>query len=135
MTINEAAELVIQASALSKSGDIFVLDMGEPILIDEIAKKMINLKGYKLVSHKKLDNEIEINYTGLRPGEKLYEELHINNNSTKTIHPKISKSEEKTEFEHKSFNEVIQKFIVDLEKNDKESIIQILNQYVENFNK
>ena len=90
MTIKEAAQLVIQAANLSEGGDLFLLDMGEPVLIKNLAKRMIKLSGLSLKS--KSDNpngDIEIIYTGLRPGEKLYEELLINAESIPTENPLI----------------------------------------------
>ena len=94
MTIKEAAELVIQASAMSDGGDVFVLDMGESVKIIDLAKKMINLSGLKLKDNDSKDGDIEIKITGLRPGEKLFEELLIGNNAQLTIHPKIFKARE-----------------------------------------
>ena len=94
MTIKEAAELVIQASAMSEGGDVFVLDMGESVKIIDLAKKMINLSGLKLKDNDSKDGDIEIKITGLRPGEKLFEELLIGNNAQLTIHPKIFKARE-----------------------------------------
>ena len=94
MTITEAAQLVIQAGALSKGGDVFVLDMGEPIKIYDLAVKMIELSGLKLKDSKNTEGSIEITVTGLRPGEKLYEELLLSENPVKTKHPKIFRSKE-----------------------------------------
>lgn len=94
MTIPEAAQLVIQAGAMAEGGEVFVLDMGDPIRIVDLAHKMIELSG---LSVKNLDNpngDIEIHITGLRPGEKLYEELLIGDSHQKTIHPKIMKAQE-----------------------------------------
>jgi len=93
MTIPEAAQLVIQAGALSESGDVFVLDMGEPVKIVELAKKMIHLMGKKLKTESGEDG-IEIQYTGLRPGEKLFEELLIGEDVTGTEHARILKAKE-----------------------------------------
>ena len=73
MTISEAVELVIQAGAMSKGGDVFVLDMGEPVKIYDLAVKMIQLSGLQVLDDNNPDGDIEIIYTGLRPGEKLYE--------------------------------------------------------------
>lgn len=94
MTIPEASQLVIQAGALSKGGDVFVLDMGEPIRILDLAKRMIHLSGLEIKNEHSSEGEIEINFTGLRPGEKLYEELLIGDNVTETIHPRIMRAEE-----------------------------------------
>ena len=95
MSIEEAASLVIQAAALSKGGEIFLLDMGDPIKIVDLAKQMINLSGYSLKDDNNLSGDIEIKFTGLRKGEKLYEELLIEKNSRKTKHPFIFESSEK----------------------------------------
>jgi len=89
MTKSEAVDLVIQAGSMGKSGDVFVLDMGEPIKILDLAKKMIHLSGLKVKKDKSSQGDIEIQYTGLRPGEKLFEELLIGSNTSSTINPKI----------------------------------------------
>ena len=94
MTIKEAAELVIQAGAMGKGGDVFVLDMGEPVNIFDLAKRLINLSGMELKDDTNPEGDIEIIFTGLRPGEKLYEELLIGNNVTKTQHNQIFRAEE-----------------------------------------
>ena len=94
MTIPEAAELVIQAGAMGKGGDVFVLDMGEPVKIYELAKRLINLSGMEVKDDEKPDGDIEIIFTGLRPGEKLYEELLIGDNVSSTEHPQIMKAQE-----------------------------------------
>lgn len=89
MTIPEAASLVIQAGAMGKGGDVFVLDMGEPVKIYDLAVKMVNLSGLTVRNEKNPDGDIEIKVTGLRPGEKLYEELLIGENVHGTTHPRI----------------------------------------------
>ncbi|MGO4999082.1 polysaccharide biosynthesis protein [Oceanisphaera sp. W20_SRM_FM3] len=94
MTIPEAAQLVIQAGAMGKGGDVFVLDMGEPVRIIDLARKMIRLMGYEEKTINNPDGEIEINVTGLRPGEKLYEELLIGGNEAETQHPRIRTANE-----------------------------------------
>ena len=94
MTIPEASQLVIQAGALSQGGDVFVLDMGEPIRILDLAKRMIHLSGLDVKNEHSPEGEIEIKFTGLRPGEKLYEELLIGDNVTETNHPRIMRAEE-----------------------------------------
>ncbi len=94
MTIEEASYLVIQASALAKSGEILLLDMGEPIYIKKLAEKMINLSGLRVKDKTNPNGDIEIIYTGKRSGEKLYEELLISAESEKTLHPLIYKARE-----------------------------------------
>lgn len=94
MTIPEAAQLVIQASAMSEGGDVFILDMGKPVRIYDLATRMILLSGFILKDEMNPDGDIEIQVSGLRPGEKLYEELLIGNNPSATDHPKISRSHE-----------------------------------------
>ncbi|WP_442592954.1 polysaccharide biosynthesis protein [Parapusillimonas sp. JC17] len=94
MTIPEAAQLVIQAGAMGEGGDVFVLDMGEPIKIAQLAEKMISLSGLSVRSDDNPDGDIAIEFTGLRPGEKLYEELLIGGNVTVTEHPMIMRANE-----------------------------------------
>jgi len=94
MSIPEAVELVIQAGAMAKGGDVFVLDMGEPVRIVDLAKKMIRLSGLEVKDKFHPDGDIEIEFTGLRPGEKLYEELLIGGNTSETDNPKIMRAEE-----------------------------------------
>lgn len=94
MTISEAAQLVIQAGAMGQGGDVFVLDMGEPIRIVDLAKRMIHLSGLEIKDKNHPDGEVEISYTGLRPGEKLYEELLIGDNVSDTVHSRIMRAEE-----------------------------------------
>ena len=94
MTIPEAAQLVIQAGSMGQGGDVFVLDMGAPVKILDLAKKMIELSGLTVKSKDKADGDIEINFSGLRPGEKLYEELLIGSNVSKTEHPMIQRANE-----------------------------------------
>lgn len=94
MTIPEAAQLVIQAGAMGLGGDVFVLDMGEPIRIVDLAKKMIHLSGLEIKDAEHPDGDIEISFTGLRPGEKLYEELLIGDNVSETEHSRIMRAQE-----------------------------------------
>lgn len=94
MSIPEAAELVIQAGAMATGGEVFVLDMGDPIKIDDLARLMIRLAGLELRCEETPQGEIEISYTGLRPGEKLYEELLLGVNTTGTEHLRIMRSHE-----------------------------------------
>ena len=94
MTIPEAAQLVIQAGALAKGGDVFVLDMGHPVRIMDLARRMIELSGLGIRDSKNPDGDIEIKITGLRPGEKLFEELLIGDNPKPTSHTRIMKAHE-----------------------------------------
>lgn len=94
MTIPEAAQLVIQAGSMGTGGDVFVLDMGEPVKIKNLAEKMIKLMGRSIKDENNPEGDIEIVYSGLRPGEKLYEELLIGDNVSGTRHPLIMRAEE-----------------------------------------
>jgi FlaA1/EpsC-like NDP-sugar epimerase len=94
MTIPEAAQLVIQAGAMTSSGEVYVLDMGAPVRIIDLARNMIELSGLTVRDEANPDGDIEIKDVGLRPGEKLYEELLIGNNPTKTTHSRIMKARE-----------------------------------------
>ncbi|MCH8861882.1 MAG: polysaccharide biosynthesis protein [Proteobacteria bacterium] len=95
MTIPEAAQLVLQASAMARGGEVFVLEMGEPVKIFDLATRMIVHSGLTIADEENPDGDIEIQVTGLRPGEKLYEELFIDDNFSGTDHPAIMKAEEK----------------------------------------
>lgn len=94
MTIPEAAQLVIQAGAMAKGGDVFVLDMGQSVRIMDLARRMIELSGLAVRDEQNPDGDIEIEVTGLRPGEKLYEELLIGDKPSRTSHLRIMKAEE-----------------------------------------
>ena len=94
MTISEASQLVIQAGAMSEQCEVFVLDMGESVKIKDLIDKMIKLSGLSIKNSKNLDGDIEVKITGLRPGEKLYEELLIGDNPQKTYHEKIQKAQD-----------------------------------------
>jgi FlaA1/EpsC-like NDP-sugar epimerase len=94
MTIPEAAQLVVQASAMATGGEVFVLDMGEPVRIIDLARNMVELCGLSLRSESNPGGDIEIVTVGMRPGEKLYEELLIGNNPKPTAHPRIMMASE-----------------------------------------
>lgn len=94
MTIPEAAQLVIQASGMARGGDVFVLDMGQPVRIRDLAETMVRLSGRSVRDEACPDGDIEIVQVGLRPGEKLYEELLIGDNPTETNHPRIMRAQE-----------------------------------------
>jgi FlaA1/EpsC-like NDP-sugar epimerase len=94
MTIPEAAQLVLQAGAMGLGGDVFLLDMGQPVKIIDLARRMVELSGLRVRDTDHPDGDIEIAITGLRPGEKLYEELLIGENPESTAHPRIMKAHE-----------------------------------------
>ncbi|TVO62380.1 polysaccharide biosynthesis protein [Spiribacter vilamensis] len=94
MTIPEAASLVIQAGSMAEGGEVFVLDMGEPVRITDLARRLIQLSGYSVRDHRNPDGDIAIEYIGLRPGEKLYEELLLGENCAGTHHPMIQQARE-----------------------------------------
>jgi FlaA1/EpsC-like NDP-sugar epimerase len=94
MTIPEAAQLVLQAGSMGDGGDVFVLDMGEPVKIVDLARKMVSLSGLEVREPGSEDGDISIEFVGMRPGEKLFEELLIGNNVTWTSHPRIMRAEE-----------------------------------------
>ena len=96
MTIPEAASLVLQSSVLARGGDLFLLDMGAPVRIKDLAEQMVRLSGLSLRDSQNPGGEIEIVCTGLRPGEKLYEELLIDAESQPTAHPLIYRAEERS---------------------------------------
>ncbi len=94
MTIPEAAQLVLQAGAMARGGEVFVLDMGDPVRIMDLARRMVSLSGYSVRDDSNPEGDIAIDITGLRPGEKLFEELLIGDNPTPTSHPRIMKAHE-----------------------------------------
>ena len=95
MTIPEAAQLVLQAATIAQGGDLFLLDMGEPVRIKDLAEQMVRLSGLSLRDVRNPDGDIEIICTGLRPGEKLFEELLIEAESEPTKHPLIYRARER----------------------------------------
>ena len=132
MSIPEAAELVIQAGAMGKGGDVFVLDMGEPVKIYELAKKLIKLSGMEVKDEHNIDGDIEIIFTGLRAGEKLYEELLIGNNVSTTEHKQIFRAEE--DFLNSDELSIYIKQLEALEKEgDVASLREILKKVVSGF--
>tara|TARA_Y100001933_G_C18679915_1_gene430560 strand:- start:110 stop:634 length:525 start_codon:yes stop_codon:yes gene_type:complete len=95
MSISEASQLVIQAAQLARGGEVFLLDMGEPVFIKDLAYQMVRLSGLTIKDKENPEGDIEIKTIGLRPGEKLYEELLIDSESMNTNHPLIFKAIEK----------------------------------------
>ena len=132
MTIPEAAQLVIQAGSLGLGGDVFVLDMGEPVKIVELAEKMVHLSGLSVRSEKNPHGDILINFSGLRPGEKLYEELLIGDNVAATSHPMIMRASE--EFLTWDVLKVrLQALLAGVEQNDYVLVRQILKNTVSGY--
>ncbi len=132
MTIPEAAQLVIQAGAMAKGGDVFVLDMGQPVRIMDLAVRMIELSGLTVRDEENPDGDIEIEITGLRPGEKLYEELLIGDNPKPTSHPRIMKAHEEF-LPWPQLEEKLQALRVALEINDVAVVRRMLEQLVSGY--
>jgi FlaA1/EpsC-like NDP-sugar epimerase len=132
MTISEAVELVIQAGSMGGGGEVFVLDMGEPIRIYDLAVKMIQLSGLILIDENNPEGDIEINIIGLRPGEKLYEELLVDNNTLKTENPLIMKAQEPF-LNWKTLQPVLIELIDAVENLDQKRIRKLLIKIVPEF--
>ena len=132
MTIPEASQLVIQAGAMGQGGDVFVLDMGEPVRIYDLAKRMIKLSGLDIKSTETPEGDIEIQTTGLRPGEKLYEELLIGDNVLPTRHSRILRAQE-IELPLALLVEYIQQFESLIEQQQVESARNLLQTIVQEF--
>ena len=129
MTITEASQLVIQAGGMAKGGDVFVLDMGTPVKIINLAERMVELSGFSVKNEKNPDGDIEIEITKLRPGEKLYEELLIGNNPEPTLHQKIMKAHE-TFLEWDRLKEEVKSLSIALDANDPHLIRSLLKKLV-----
>ncbi len=123
MTIPEATSLVIQAGSMAKGGEVFLLDMGQPVRIADMAESMIHLSGLEVKSADNPNGDIEIQFTGLRPGEKLYEELLIDDASFETSHPKILAANEK-----KLPTDALETLFVNIEKAAKEANVDELKK-------
>jgi FlaA1/EpsC-like NDP-sugar epimerase len=132
MTIPEAAQLVIQAGALAVGGDVFLLDMGQPVRILDLALQMIHLSGLDLKNAENPEGDIEIQEIGLRPGEKLYEELLIDGSPEKTLHPRIFKSYE----EYLSWDKLEKKISIiqaSIENDDQHTLLAALQELAIGF--
>ena len=132
MTIPEAVQLVLQTGAMAKGGDVFVLDMGEPIKIIDLAYKMIHLSGLTPIDNENPDGDINIEFTGLRPGEKLFEELLIGNNVIQSEHPRIMQARESKLF----FEDVISCVeVIKLARIEQDEVIvkELLLKYVDGY--
>lgn len=132
MTITEAVELVIQASNMADGGEVFILDMGDPIRILDLATKMIHLSGFTVKDITNPGGDIEIIFSGLRPGEKLYEELLIGNNPSKTMHPRIMKANEQF-LDYNELNNNIIDLKEALNQYDQNKVLNILKKVVTDY--
>jgi FlaA1/EpsC-like NDP-sugar epimerase len=129
MTIPEAAQLVIQAGSMAEGGDVFVLDMGKPVRICDLARRMIHLVGMTVRDEQHPDGDIEIAYTGLRPAEKLYEELLIGNNVTGTQHPMILRAIEHS-LPWERVQVMLDELLVSMSRFDCQRALQLLSEVV-----
>ncbi|GAB6389779.1 nucleoside-diphosphate sugar epimerase/dehydratase [Stutzerimonas marianensis] len=132
MTIPEAAQLVIQAGSMGQGGDVFVLDMGQPVKIAELAEKLIHLSGLSVRSEKCPHGDIAIEFTGLRPGEKLYEELLIGDNVSPTEHPMIMRADEEY-FTWDALRGVLVKLLEAVERDDYPQVRVLLREVVSGY--
>ncbi|QZA78323.1 polysaccharide biosynthesis protein [Deefgea tanakiae] len=132
MTIPEASQLVIQAGAMGGNGEVFVLDMGSPVRIVDLARRMVHLSGYTVRDEKNLNGDIAIEFSGLRPGEKLYEELLIGDNVSGTEHPRIMKANEGC-LTLDELEQSIADLSVACVSNDSRKIIDVLQRCVSGF--
>ncbi len=133
MSIPEAVQLVIQSGSMSSGGDVFLLDMGEPVNILSMAKKMIYLSGLTPIDDDNKNGDIEIEITGLRPGEKLYEELLIGDSSNKTEHPRIMQANEQ-KLDWDIISNAIEEFHNACKNQDNNRIKNLLAKYIEDYN-
>jgi FlaA1/EpsC-like NDP-sugar epimerase len=132
MSIAEAAQLVLQASAMGTGGDVFVLDMGEPVRIVDLARRMIRLSGYEMDHDDHVGGQIDIEFIGLRPGEKLHEELLLGSNVTGTGHPMIMRAEEEC-LSYSRMNKLLQDLVRYCDAMDCAGITSVLNTAVSGF--
>jgi UDP-N-acetylglucosamine 4,6-dehydratase len=132
MTIPEASQLVIQAGAMGQGGDVFVLDMGQPVKIAELAEKMILLSGLTLRSERNPHGDISVEFTGLRPGEKLYEELLIGDDVSPTDHPMIMRANEDF-LPWDAFKLALEQLIKAVERDDYVRVRQLLRETVSGY--
>lgn len=132
MSIAEAAQLVLQASAMGTGGDVFVLDMGEPVRIVDLARRMIRLSGYEMDHDTHVGEHIDIEFIGLRPGEKLHEELLLGSNVTGTGHPMIMRAEEEC-LSYAKMDKLLQELRQHCDAMDCVGITSVLNAVVSGF--
>lgn len=132
MSIQEAAQLVLQAGAMGTGGDVFVLNMGEPVRIVDLARRMIRLSGYEMNHDTHVGGPIDIEFVGLRPGEKLHEELLLGSNVEGTGHPMIMRAEEEC-LPYEQMHDMLLQLVTHCEELDCDSISSILSSAVSGF--
>jgi len=132
MTIPEATQLVLQAGSMGQGGDVFVLDMGEPVRISDLARRMIYLMGFQVRDSEQPNGDVAIEYTGLRPGEKLYEELLIGDNVSKTDHPMIMRAQEEA-LPWSEVRELLDELMQASKEFDCERVRELLQKAVQGF--
>jgi FlaA1/EpsC-like NDP-sugar epimerase len=132
MTVQEAAQLVIQAGSMAQGGDVFVLDMSEPIRIVDLARKMVHLMGFAVRDEKDYNGDIPIEYIGLRAGEKLHEELLVSESVTGTEHPKIMRAQEEA-FDWQVLEPYLDRLEAACQQVDLDEVKDILFATIEGF--
>jgi len=132
MTIPEAVGLVLQSSQMAEGGEVFVLDMGDPVKIIDLARKMIRLSGHVERTPSNPDGDIEIKIVGLRPGEKLYEELLIGDDAQPTAHPRIMKAREKS-LPYDALKAGLERLNRELENCDRPALLRLLHELVPEY--
>ena len=132
MSIPEAAQLVIQAGAMAEGGEVFVLEMGTPVKIDDLARTMIRLSGLEVRDEEHPEGDVAIEYVGLRPGEKLFEELLIGEDATGTNHPRIFKTSEPV-LAYEDLIAALARFEAAISKNDLADLQEMLQATVEGY--
>jgi FlaA1/EpsC-like NDP-sugar epimerase len=132
MTIGEAVQLVLQASALAQGGEVFLLDMGEPVAINDLARQMIELSGCSVRDAANPDGDIAIEYTGLRPGEKLYEELLVSPDDRPTRHPLIRQAREPAPAAA-LLHQQVRALLDAADRDDSPQTLQLLSQLVPDY--
>jgi len=125
-------ELVLQASAIAKGGEVFLLDMGDPVAINDLARQMIELSGCSVRDDANPDGDIAIEYTGLRPGEKLYEELLVTPDDEPTCHPLIRQARE-TPPQAVDLERAVSQLLQAAAVDDSPAALQLLNQLVPDY--
>jgi FlaA1/EpsC-like NDP-sugar epimerase len=132
MTIPEASQLVIQAGAMAEGGDIFLLDMGDPVRVKDLARAMIELSGLTVRDESNPDGDIEITEIGLRPGEKLYEELLMDEGGLPTSHPRIVRARESM-IDWRHLQQRLQEMGDAIENGDQDNVLNLLSLLVPGF--